>query len=218
MAPFGIALADDHVLLRSGIRRILEEKGYEVVGEANDGMELLDLVKKRAPDLVILDISMPNMRGIDALKKIKAANRDIKVLILTMHRDSEYLRHSIASGADGYLLKSDADPELFSAIEHLRQGRSYISPRLAEDVAGHLPRSWQGGTPAAETEPLTPREREILTLVAGGKASKDIAGTLFISVRTVENHRANIMKKLNISTTAGIVRYAILKGYIPEDM
>lgn len=218
MAPYGIVLADDHVLFRSGIKKILEEKGYAVIGEANDGVELLHLVRQKPPDLVILDISMPKMRGIDALKEIKTANRDIKVLILTMHRDKEYLYHSIASGADGYLLKSDADPELYSAIEALRQGRTYISPRMTEDMAGQIARSWRGEQPFAESDPLTTREREILKLVAEGHANKEIANTLFISVRTVENHRANIMKKLNITTTAGIIRYAILKGYISESM
>jgi DNA-binding NarL/FixJ family response regulator len=216
--PYGIVLADDHVLFRSGVRKILEERGYEVIGEANDGVELLNLVKEKPPDLVILDISMPKMRGIDAAKEIKAANRGIKVLILTMHRDKDYLYHSIASGADGYLLKSDADFELFSAMEALRRGKTYISPRLTEDMAGHLARSLRGEQPFAEFDPLTTREREILKLVAEGLANKEIANTLFISVRTVENHRANIMRKLNITTTAGIVRYAILKGYLSENM
>lgn len=216
--PYGIVLADDHALFRSGIRKILEEKDLEVIGEANDGVELLNLVRKQPPDLVILDISMPNMRGIDALKRIKAENRDIKVLILTMYCDKDYLHHSIASGADGYLLKSDADAELFSAIEVLREGKKYISPRLKEDMAGILVRSWGGKQPYAESDPLTTREREILKLVAEGRANKEIAEILFISVRTVENHRANIMRKLKITTTAGIVRYAILKGYIPDSM
>ena len=218
MPPYGIVLADDHVLFRSGVRKILEEMGYEVIGEANDGVELLNLVKKNPPGLVILDISMPNLRGIDAAKEIKAANRDIKVLILTMHRDQDYLSQAIAAGADGYLLKSDADAELFSAIETLRRGNTYISPRLTEDMAGHLTRAWRGKQPFAESDPLTTREREILKLIAEGHPNKGIADILFLSVRTVENHRANIMRKLNISTTAGIVRYAILKGYISESM
>ena len=213
-----IIIADDHALFRSGVKKILEERGYEIIGEANDGVQLLKLLAKRAPDLVILDISMPKMRGIEAAKEIKTMNRDIKVLMLSMHCDKDYLYHALAAGADGYLLKSDGETELFSAIATIRQGKTYIAPRLSEDMAGHLARSWQGDKPFAESDPLTNREREILKLVAEGYTSKDIADTLFISVRTVENHRANIMSKLNITTTVGLVRYAILKGYISENL
>jgi DNA-binding NarL/FixJ family response regulator len=216
MASYGIVLADDHVLVRQGLRRILEGMAdLEVVGEANDGLELLNLLNRLTPHMVILDIFMPNLRGIEAIHEIKKIRPEVKVLILTMHKDKEYLYLALSAGAKGYLLKEDADKELFSAIEKIRQGKTYISPHFSEEVVDDLVQIGRGDAKAIfEIDPLTTREREVLKLVAEGKSSKEIAHVLFISVLTVNNHRANIMEKLNLNKATDLVKYAIRKGYI----
>ncbi len=216
MAPYRIALADDHVLVRQGLRRILEGMAdLEVIGEANDGLELLNLLNQVTPHMVILDIFMPNLRGIEAIHEIKKIHPDVKVLILTMHKDKEYLYLSLSAGAKGYLLKEDADKELFSAIEKVRQGKTYISPYFSEEVVDDLVQIGKGDTKTIfEMDPLTPREREVLKLIAEGKSSKEIANLLFISVSTVNNHRASIMEKLNLNKATDLVKYAIRKGYV----
>ncbi len=216
MTPYRIVLADDHVLVRQGLRRILEGMpDLEVVGEANDGLELLDLLKRVTPDLVLLDIFMPNLRGIEAIHEIRKIHPEAKVLILTMHKDKEYLYLALSAGAKGYLLKEDADQELFSAIEKVRQGKTFISPHFSEEVVDDLVQIGKGDARAVfETDPLTPREREVLKLIAEGKSSKEIGQLLCISVLTVNNHRANIMEKLNLNKATDLVKYAIRKGYV----
>lgn len=215
-APYSILLADDHTMFRRGVRRIIQSiSDTEVVGEASDGFELLELLKKTVPHLVIMDISMPNLRGLEATREIKIINPAVKVLILTMHKDKEYLYHAFSAGAEGYLLKEDADSELVSAIDTLRRGGTYISPLLSTQLADLF---MQKSRPTAEQlsspgELLTTREREIIKLIAEGKSSKEVAELLFISSRTVQHHRANIMRKLNIKKTADLVKYAIQKGY-----
>jgi DNA-binding NarL/FixJ family response regulator len=216
MAPYRIMLADDHVLVRQGLRRILEGRAdLEVVGEANDGLELLNLLNQLTPHMVILDIFMPNLRGIEAIHEIKKIDPDVKVLILTMHKDKEYLYLALSAGAKGYLLKEDADKELFSAIEKVREGKTYISPYFSEEVVDDLVQVGRGDAKSIfEIDPLTPREREVLKLIAEGKSSKEIANLLFISVFTVNNHRASIMQKLDLNKATDLVKYAIRKGYI----
>jgi len=216
MAPYSIILADDHALVRQGLRRILEGmEDLEVVGEANDGLELLQLLTRITPQMVILDIFMPNLRGIEAITEIKAMHPGVKILILTMHRDKEYLYLALSAGAKGYLLKEDAPKELFSAIAKVRQDKTYISPYFSDKVADDLVQIGRGDAKALlETDPLTPREREVLKLVAEGKSSKEIAALLFISVFTVNNHRASIMEKLKLKKSTDLVKYAIRKGYI----
>jgi DNA-binding NarL/FixJ family response regulator len=211
---FSILLADDHVMFRRGVRRIIEGIGdVEVVGEAGDGFELLELLKKSHPDLVILDISMPNLRGLEAAREIKIINPDVKVLMLTMHKDREYLCHAFSAGAEGYILKEDADSELIAAIETLRKGGSYISPLLSPQLADlFVEKSGTAGRPS-RGESLTVREREVIKLIAEGKSSREIGALLFISSRTVQHHRSNIMKKLNVKKTADLIKYAIQKGY-----
>jgi len=167
------------------------------------------------PDLVILDIFMPNLRGIEAIHEIKKIYADLKVLILTMNRDKEYLYLALSEGAKGYLLKEDADKELFSAIEKVRQGKTYVSPFFSEGVVDDLVQIGKGDAKTVfETDSLTIREREVLKLIAEGKSSKEIAQALFISVFTVNNHRASIMEKLNLKKATDLVKYAIRKGYI----
>ncbi|MBW2593473.1 MAG: response regulator transcription factor [Deltaproteobacteria bacterium] len=184
-----------------------------MIGEARDGLELLSLVKKLLPDMVILDISMPKIRGIEATREIKIIDAKIKVLILTMHKSREYLFHAISAGAEGYLLKEDADSELFSAIDNIRRGKAYISPILNVELADNFIRMCRGDH-KQPAETLTSREREVLKLIAEGQTNKKIADLLFISIRTVENHRANIMRKLRFKNTSDIVKYAIRKKYI----
>ena len=213
MGTYRIVLADDHALFRQGLKGILEGAAdLEVVGEAGDGLKLLNLLNANQldPHLVILDISMPNLRGIEAIREIKTIHPNVKILIVTMHKDKEYLLQSLAAGADGYFLKKDADTELFAAIEKIRNGKNYVSPHLSEELAD----DWEQIRVGFTKPLLTPREREVLKLIAEGKSNKDIADLLFISVHTVERHRANIMEKLNLKKIADLVKYAIQKGYI----
>ena len=214
MTPYRIVLADDHAMFRLGIRNILEgAEDLEVVGEAGDGLKLLELLKQVTPDLVILGISMPTLGGLEATREIKTISSDVKVLILTMHRDKEYVYHAISAGAEGYLLKEDADTELFTAVEKIRHGEHYISPLLSGQLTHELIQASHKGQATLRSDPLTLREREVLKLIAEGISNKEIAELLFISIRTVENHRANIMRKLKIRQTANLVKYAIRKGY-----
>jgi len=216
MNTYKILLADDHALFRGGLKRILKEADdLAVIGEVADGLELLKLLHKLTPHMIILDISMPNIRGVEAIHEIKETQPNTKILVLTMHRDMEYLHQAIAAGADGYLLKEDADDELFSAIKRIRHGRLYISPKLSEYLTDEWVKIQRGIYDSSEeTEPMTTREREILKLIAEGKSNKGIASLLHISIRTVEHHRANIKGKLNIHNIADLVKYAIQKGFI----
>jgi len=210
MGPYRIILADDHVMFRQGIRNILEKNSeIEVIGEACDGLELLGLLKEMTPDMVILDISMPNLRGLEATREIKMILPEVKVLILSMHRDTEYVHSAISAGAQGYLLKEDADTELFASIEKIRKEGRYISPLLFGELTDDIFQT----QPKGSKETLTTRERDVLKLIAEGSSNKEIASVLFISIRTVENHRANIMRKLDIRNSANLVKYAIRKGY-----
>jgi DNA-binding NarL/FixJ family response regulator len=210
-----IILADDHVLMRRGLRRILEERGgLEIAGEVGDGLELLNILHRINPDLIILDLSMPNLRGIEAIPEIRHVRPNAKVLILTMHKEEEYLYQAISAGANGYLLKDDAEKELFSAIEHIQNGKIYISPGLADQSMQNWARLRRGEDDSRNSELLTVRQREILKLIAEGKSNKEIGDLLYISVRTVERHRANMMSKLNIRKTAELVQYALRKHYI----
>lgn len=216
-SPFKIVLADDHVMFRRGVKSMIQGMdNVEVVGEAGDGFELLNLLKHIRPHLVIMDISMPNLRGLEATREIKTLDPGIKVLILSMHKEREYLYHALTAGVEGYLLKEDADGELISAIETLRQGGTFISPLLSAQMADIFVHKFRSGdeSPTAPEEPLTIRERQIVKLIAEGKSSKEIGELLYISSRTVQHHRANIMRKLGVKKTTDLVKYAMQKGYI----
>lgn len=215
MNPCRIIIADDHKLLRQGIKSIIEGMDdIKVVGEADDGLELLDLVKRISPlpDIIILDLSMPNLRGFEAAYEIKSTNPEISILVLSMHREKEYIYRAFSAGASGYLLKEDTDTELFHAIDTIRKGGVYLSPLLQNEITADLAEIGKGSFKPFE-ENLTTREKEVLKLIAEGKSNRVIAQMLFISVRTVEHHRASIMKKLDLKTTADVVKYAIRKGY-----
>jgi DNA-binding NarL/FixJ family response regulator len=212
---YSVILADDHILVRRGLRRILEEKGdLEIAAEVGDGLELLSVLNKIEPNLVILDVSMPHLRGIEAIPEMRHVRPDVKVLMLTMHNEEEYLYQAISAGADGYLLKEDAEKELFTAIESIQGGKIYISPGLADQSMQNWARLRRGEDDFHIAEALTVRQREILKLIAEGKSNKEIGDLLCISVRTVERHRANMMSKLNIRKTAELVQYALRKHYI----
>jgi DNA-binding NarL/FixJ family response regulator len=211
MNRYRIILADDHSLFRQGLKAVLEgTKEFQVVGEAGDGLELVGLLARVNPHLVILDISMPNLRGLETIPEIKKIHPEAKILVVTMHNDKEYLYQAISQGADGYFLKKDAGTELFSAIEKIRKGKVYVSPSLSGDLTDY----WEGMREGVKKSILTNREKEILSLIAGGKSNKEIADLLYISVHTVERHRANLMEKLNFKKTADLVKYAIEKGYV----
>jgi DNA-binding NarL/FixJ family response regulator len=192
----------------------MERSDLEVVGEAGDGLDLLNLMKKLSPDMVILDISMPHLRGMEAISEIKETHPGVKILVLTMHQELDYLFQAISAGADGYLLKDDAERDLFFAIDVVLQGRVYVSRFLAEESRQDWAQIRRGERKLQFVEPLTTREREVLKLTAEGKSSKEIGDLLCISYRTVERHRSNIMSKLNLSKSVDLVKYAIQKGYI----
>ncbi len=208
MTPYPIVLADDHVLFRQGVRKIIEEvEGLQVVGEAKDGLELLELLKKNSPALIILDISMPNLRGLEAAREIKKLYPQVKILLLTMHKKREFLQEGVEADVDGFLVKEDADVELLQAVEAIRKGQKFFSPLLSEKLADLVRRP-------GRTDPLTRREKEIIKLLAEGKNSKEIAELLYISVFTVRRHRDNIMRKLDMKGLADLVRYALEQGYV----
>ncbi len=210
---YNIVLAEDHGLVREGIKKIIEAiPGLRVVGEVGDGLELLELLKGLQVDMVILDITMPSLPGIEATREIKKAYPAVKVLILTMHKKKEYLNNAIAAGVDGYLLKEDAPKELLTAMDTIREGMIYVSPLLSSDLANLYFQS-QRHTTAEPATPLSPREIEIIKLIAEGKSSKEIAEILFLSFRTIQNHRTKIMRKLNLKKNTDLVRYAIREGY-----
>jgi DNA-binding NarL/FixJ family response regulator len=210
--PYRVVLADDHKLFRQGMKKIIDEMPEtEVVGEACDGQEAIELVKKLLPDLAILDISIPKLNGIEACREVRRLFPNVKILVLTMHKDREYLYQAISAGAQGYLLKEDSDEELFSAIGTIRKGAIYVTKALAGVISSDITTFFLGGA-RIPPRSLTAREREVLKFVTEGKSNSEVAEVLRISIRTVETHRANIMNKLDLKNTAELVRYAIQNG------
>lgn len=213
MTVYKIVLADDHAMLREGIKKIINgSKGMEVVGEASNGLMLLKLLKHSIPDMVILDVSMPKLRGIEAAQEIRKQFPEVAVLFLSMHKSPEYLQKALASGARGYVAKDDTGSELIRAIKTIRCGGSYLSPMMMKELTDDPLGICRGQGRLAE-DPLTTREREVLQLIADGKTSKEIAQLLFISIHTVNNHRKNIKHKLAIRKNTDLVRYALKHGY-----
>jgi two-component system response regulator NreC len=201
-------------MVRQGFIRLLEERGIEVVGEAEDGRRGVDMALELKPDIVIMDISLPLLRGIEATKRIKRELPDIKVIMLTVHSEENYLYEALKAGANGYLLKERTADELLDAIDTVINDETFLSPNFPQKLLQSYRKMVRSGKKHDEFSRLTKREREILQLIAEGYTSKEIAEDLFISRKTVENHRANIMNKLEIHDTAGLVRYAIKIGLI----
>jgi two-component system, NarL family, response regulator NreC len=210
-----VILADDHTIVRKGLRALLErEKRVTVVDEAVDGLETLQKVKQHNPDVVVLDIGMPNLNGIEAARQIKKRFPDVGILILTMHASEEYVTAMLKAGASGYVLKQAAPEELASAIVEIHKGNSYLSPAVAAMVVQSFAQQKNGERGEDGFDSLTGREHEVLQQIAEGKSTRQIGEDLFISAKTVEIHRSHLMYKLGLKNTAEIVRYAVRKGIV----
>ena len=216
MTPIRVMLADDHALFRAGIRSLLESiEGVEIVGEARSGHEALSMVAQRKPDVLLLDVSLPELNGIEVAERLRDAP-GTRVLILSMFANEEYVLRSLRAGAAGYLLKDSTVVELEAALRSVANGGSYLSPAVSGHVlAAYVRRVGDDGVPAEPT--LTPRQREVLQLIAEGYATKEIASRLNLSAKTVETHRAQLMERLGIHDVAGLVRYAIRAGIVSAD-
>jgi DNA-binding NarL/FixJ family response regulator len=210
--PIRVILADDHTLVRSGIRRIHENQpGLVVVAEAADGQTALAAARAHDAHVLVLDLNMDGSDGIEVLRTVKTDKPDLKVLILTMHAGREYVSRALHEGADAYLLKDSAVQDLVAAIDAVMAGRSYYSPAIQQSISELLR---EGGKPTQGIQGLTEREREVLTLLARGLSSKEIASSLDISIRTVDAHRANLMRKLGVKSVALLTRVAIREGIV----
>jgi len=213
---YRIYLADDHAMVREGIKLVLAQRPeYEIAGEASDGLELLAMLKRGTPpDAIILDISMPKLRGIEAIRDIKSISPETKVLVLTMHKDEDSLRQAFVAGANGYLLKEDVAKALFAALESIRKGEIFVSELLGVELKDAWVRIFRENRGIPDMDVLTAREIEVLKLIAEGRSNREIAELLFISARTVDHHRARIMEKLRLKGTAELTKYAINRGYV----
>jgi len=214
-----VILADDHKLVRAGIKSLLENSdGIEVVGEAGNGREAVKLTGKLKPDMVFLDIAMPELNGLQAAEMIKKEFPEVAVVILSMYLDEEYVIQALSVGASGYLLKDSAPGELRLALDTIKEGKVYISPaiprKMIDEYRERLKHASSPGEASRKKEELTSRQKEVLQLIAEGNSTREIAEKLFISIKTVETHRSQIMKKLAITDIPGLVRYAIKKGLI----
>jgi DNA-binding NarL/FixJ family response regulator len=206
-----VLLADDHCLVAEGLRSLLEPH-FDVVGIVSDGRELLSAAKTLEPDVVVLDISMPSLNGIEAVRQMRAADSAAKVVFLTMHRDVTYAVRALEAGASGFVLKHSAPSELITAIQEAFKGGTYITPQIASDLLDSLRRGRPTG--AEWSDELTPRQREVLQLVTEGRSAKEIAAILRISRRTAEFHKARLMEALGVESTAELIQYAIRTGII----
>jgi len=206
-----VLMADDHSMILAGLRKLVEGE-CEVVGTVEDGRALVEAAQKLRPDLILLDISMPLLNGLEATRQLTKLVPESKVIILTMHASPTYATEAFQAGASGYLLKRSAASELNQAIQSVLQGRQYLTPLITKDVLDSVfkPSTGERGTPASTA--LTPRQREVLQLVAEGRGTKEIATILSVSVKTVEFHRSRIMQQLDIHTTADLTKYAITHG------
>ena len=213
MTPVRVLLADDHALVRAGIRALLEGlEGVTVVAEAGNGSEVLELARAHRPDIVLLDISMPGLGGLEASALLKQELQEVRVVMLSMHANEEYVLQALRAGASGYMLKDSATAELELALHAVMQGETYLSPRISRQmVEGYVQRV---GAEQPKSDNLTPRQRQVLQLIAGGHSTKEIAYRLELSVKTVETHRAQLMDRLQIRDIAGLVKYAIRNGLV----
>jgi len=215
MSQVRVLLADDHTLVRAGLRKLLESiAGMEVVGEAGDGLELLALAAQLQPQLVLMDIAMPGLNGLEATARVLKESPGIRVLILSMHQNEEYVRQALRHGAVAYLLKDAAPLELELALKAVLRGETYLSPAVSKGVVSDYVHRLRNDVVVAD--PLTPRQREVLQLIAEGQSTKEIARRLDLSVKTVETHRSQLMKQLDIHEVTGLVRYAMRAGLVSE--
>ena len=204
-----VLLADDHVVVRQGLKVLLEREGFHVVAEASDGQQAVQLAKQFQPDVAVLDLAMPILNGLDAAREIQKVSENTKPIILTMHTENHYILEGLQAGAKGFVMKTHAAEDLVQAIREASRGRTYLSPEVSQTVV----QAYQDKIDI-RPEPLSPRERQVLQLIAEGKSTKEVAGLLNISVKTAETHRTRIMEKLDVHETAGLVRYAIRRGMI----
>ena len=210
-----IVLADDHNVLRAGLKSLLErQRDFQVVGEAGDGRELLRLVEELTPDVVITDIGMPRLNGTEATSQIAAKYPKTRVIVLSMHSDEAYVLRALKSGARGYLVKESAEADLMTAVRTVHAGKAFFSPSVSALLVEDYVRQMQDRGVEDSYELLSPREREVLQLIAEGRSNKDIAQSLGVSVYTVETHRGNILQKLNLHSVPEIILYAVRKGVI----
>ena len=213
MTTVRVLLADDHTLVRAGLRKLLESiPGMEVVGEAGDGLQLLEMAEKLQPQVVLMDIAMPGLNGLEATGRLVKTWPSIRVLILSMHQNAEYVRQALRQGAVAYLLKDAAPLELEWALAAVLRGETYLSPAVSKGVVSDYVHRLRSEEQPADA--LTPRQREVLQLIAEGQSTKEIARRLDLSVKTVETHRTQLMKQLDIHEVAGLVRYAIREGLV----
>jgi two-component system response regulator NreC len=214
MNKIRVLLADDHTILRDGIRALLDDQDdMEVIGEAEDGQSTVKMVAKLIPDVVVMDIAMPLLNGLEATRQIRRDYPQVKVLILTMHENEEYIRQVLAAGALGYVLKDAAARDLLGAIRAVHQGEAVLSPAITRLVIEDYLR-WGDIRPEDTTNGLTPREREVLQLIAEGYTNKEIAEILSLSVKTIQSHRTNLMSKLDLHDRGELIKYAIQKKII----
>ena len=210
-----IVLADDHTILREGLRALLSaDPDFEIIGEAGDGREAVRCVEKLGPDLLLMDLSMPRMSGMDAISEIKKRYPETKIIVLTVHKTEEYLLSTLQAGVDGYVLKDATHDELVMAIHNVMAGKRYLSPGISEKVIEGYLDGKEDSLAASSWQKLSQREREVLKLIAEGYKNKEIAEDLCISLKTVEKHRANLMKKLDLHNAAVLTVYAVEKGLV----
>jgi DNA-binding NarL/FixJ family response regulator len=215
MQAIRIMLAEDHTLVRAGIRSLLQNlPGLEVVGEARDGREALQLVATAKPDVVLMDITMPGLNGLEAAARILADSPNVRVIMLSVHTTEEYVLQALRAGARGYVLKDATPAELALAIQAVVRGETYLSPAVSKHVVDYALRVGSGTT---SLERLTPRQREVLQLIAEGRTTQEMAQILSISVKTVETHRSELMERLDIHDVAGLVRFAIRMGLVSSE-
>jgi DNA-binding NarL/FixJ family response regulator len=217
MEKIKVLLADDHTIVRQGLKVLLEaEPDITVVGEAETGRQALQLTRKLLPDVVVMDIAMPNLNGLEATRQIAKEIPAVKLLVLSSYDDDEYVHQVTGAGATGYLLKQTAATDLIKAVREARRGNAFFSPAISKRLAERYREAYLNGVPVTRkrNDLLTSREAEVLQLIAEGRANKQIAGELCISIKTVEKHRQQVMNKLNIHDIAGLTRYAISKGVI----
>jgi DNA-binding NarL/FixJ family response regulator len=215
MSQIRIALADDHAVMRTGLRLVLERQAdFAVVGEASDGREAVALVQRETPDVLVMDIGMPNLNGIEAARQVAATAPQVAVVILSMHSDEAYVLRALKAGARGYLLKESAESDLIAAIRAVHAGKAFFSPAVSRMLVEDYVRQLQDREIEDSYELLTTREREILQLVAEGKSNKEVAAVLNLSLYTIETHRGNLMEKLGLHTVPELILYAVRKGVI----